>query len=48
MRVPNPERMVAIKQALEAGETLDAIHEYTKIDPWFLAQVGGWAGERCE
>jgi hypothetical protein len=40
MRVPNPERMVAIKQALEDGETLDDIHEYTKIDPWFLAQVG--------
>jgi hypothetical protein len=40
MRVPNPERMVAIKQALEDGESLEAIHEYTKIDPWFLAQVG--------
>lgn len=49
MRVPNPERMVAIKQALEDGETLDDIFEYTKIDPWFLAQVcrawGGWGPE---
>lgn len=40
MRVPNPERMLAIKQAMEDGETLDAIYEYTKIDPWFLAQLG--------
>ena len=27
-------------QALEDGESLDALYEYTKIDPWFLAQVG--------
>jgi carbamoyl-phosphate synthase large subunit len=40
MRVPNPERMLAIKQALEDGVSLDKIYEYTNIDPWFLAQVG--------
>ena len=39
MRVPNPERMVAIKQALEDGTTIEEVHEYTNIDPWFLAQV---------
>ena len=44
MRVPNPDRMVAIKQALEDGETLDDVFEYTKIDPWFLAQVAGLRG----
>jgi carbamoyl-phosphate synthase large subunit len=40
MRVPNPERMVAIKQAFEDGSTEEEIFEYTKIDPWFLSQLG--------
>jgi len=39
MRVPNPERMVIIKQAFEDGVTQEEIFEYTKIDPWFLAQL---------
>lgn len=40
MRVPGPERMVVIKQAFEDGVTEEEIHEYTNIDPWFLAQLG--------
>ncbi len=40
MRVPGPERMLVIKQAFEDGITEDEIHEYTKIDPWFLSQLG--------
>ena len=40
MRVPGPERMLVIKQAFEDGVTEEEIHEYTKIDPWFLAQLG--------
>jgi carbamoyl-phosphate synthase large subunit len=40
MRVPNPDRMVAIKQAMEDGATEAEIHEYTSIDPWFLSQLG--------
>jgi len=40
MRVPGPERMLVIKQAFEEGITEDEIHEYTKIDPWFLSQLG--------
>lgn len=27
-------------QALEDGLTLEEVHEFTKIDPWFLAQMG--------
>ena len=27
-------------QALEEGLTLDEVHEFTNIDPWFLAQLG--------
>ena len=40
MRVPGPDRMLVIKQAFEDGFTEDEIHEFTKIDPWFLAQLG--------
>ena len=39
MRVPNPERMVVIKQAFEDGITADEIFKYTNIDPWFLDQL---------
>jgi carbamoyl-phosphate synthase large subunit len=39
MRVPSPERMIVIRQAFEDGMTEDEIHEYTSIDPWFLAQM---------
>ena len=27
-------------QAFDDGVTPEEIHEYTKIDPWFIAQVG--------
>ena len=40
MRVPGPDRMMVIKQAFDDGYTEEEIHEYTKIDPWFLAQLG--------
>ena len=39
MRVPNPDRMVVIKQALEDGITMAEVQELTAIDPWFLAQL---------
>jgi carbamoyl-phosphate synthase large subunit len=39
MRVPNPERMIVIKQAFEDGITADEIFKYTAIDPWFLEQL---------
>ncbi|KAK9816811.1 hypothetical protein WJX72_005323 [[Myrmecia] bisecta] len=38
MRVPNPDRPVVMKQALEDGYTAEQLFEYTKIDPWFIAQ----------
>ena len=36
---PNAERIFYIRHALRAGFTLDEIHNLTKIDPWFLAQL---------
>ena len=39
MRVPNPERMIVIKQAFEDGITAEEIFKYTAIDPLFLEQL---------
>jgi carbamoyl-phosphate synthase large subunit len=36
--VPNDRRMWALFRALRRGWTVDALHELTKIDPWFLQQ----------
>jgi len=36
---PNPDRLKYIRFAFERGRSLDEIHEMTRIDPWFLAQV---------
>lgn len=40
LRVPNPERTVALKQAFEDGLTVDELFELTKV----CAGVGGWGG----
>ncbi|KAL6979287.1 carbamoyl-phosphate synthase (glutamine-hydrolyzing), partial [Sarracenia purpurea var. burkii] len=39
LRVPNPERIHAIYAALRRGMKVDAIHELTYIDKWFLTQL---------
>ncbi len=36
---PNAERIFYIRHAFRAGFTADEIHNLTKIDPWFLAQL---------
>jgi carbamoyl-phosphate synthase large subunit len=36
---PNAERIFFIRHALRAGLTIEEIHNLTKIDPWFLAQL---------
>src|SRR5262249_30212273 len=36
---PNPDRLGYIGFAFEKGYTVDQIHEFTAIDPWFLRQV---------
>jgi carbamoyl-phosphate synthase large subunit len=36
---PGPERIFYVGDAFENGFTLDEIHQLTKIDPWFLAQI---------
>ena len=41
LRVPNPERMLSVRQAMEDGYTDGQLFDLTAIDPWFLAQFRG-------
>ncbi|KAG1660837.1 hypothetical protein FOA52_008948 [Chlamydomonas sp. UWO 241] len=36
LRVPNPDRMVILRQAFDDGFTVDQLYELTKIDKWWL------------
>jgi carbamoyl-phosphate synthase large subunit len=36
LRVPRPERLVAVLNALRSGMPVAAVHDATGIDPWFL------------
>ena len=39
MATPTPERIFQLKRAMLAGISLEEIHQITKVDPWFLAQM---------
>ncbi len=39
LRMPGPDRLLQVADALRAGWTFDRVHELSRIDPWFLAQV---------
>lgn len=39
LRVPGPERILWIGDALRAGYSVERVHELTAIDPWFLTQI---------
>ena len=39
LRVPGPERLWYVADAFRAGWTLDQVHEFSRIDVWFLAQI---------
>jgi len=36
---PNPRRLWAVGAAFRKGFTVEQLHERTRIDPWFLAQI---------
>src|SRR5262245_11392337 len=36
---PGPDRIWYVGDAFETGMTLEEVHELTRIDPWFLAQI---------
>ncbi len=39
LRTPNSQRIFYLALALEEGFTIEEVHEFTKIDPWFLFQI---------
>ena len=39
IRIPSPERLIQVADAIRLGADLDEIFEVTKIDPWFLRQI---------
>ena len=39
MRHPGPDRLLYVADAFRSGMTLADVHEFSKIDPWFLAQI---------
>ncbi len=36
LRTPNPDRIFSVRQAMQAGMTVEEVYELTGIDPWFL------------
>ncbi|MCI0508330.1 MAG: carbamoyl-phosphate synthase large subunit [Gammaproteobacteria bacterium] len=39
LRVPGPDRIRYVADAFRAGMTVNEVHGYSKIDPWFLVQI---------
>ena len=39
LRIPNPDRVLAVADAFRVGYSLREIHDITAIDPWFLAHI---------
>ncbi|MCX7918822.1 MAG: carbamoyl-phosphate synthase large subunit [bacterium] len=39
LRIPNPERLFYIHYALSQRMSIEKIHKFTNIDPWFLANL---------
>ncbi len=39
LKMPGPERLWYVADAFRAGWTMDEVHEFSRIDPWFLVQI---------
>ena len=39
LRIPGPDRLWYVADAFRLGWSLEDVHEYSKIDPWFLALI---------
>ena len=39
LRMPGPDRLLQVADAFRAGWSFERVHELSRIDPWFLAQV---------
>jgi carbamoyl-phosphate synthase large subunit len=38
---PTPDRLLKVAQAMRMGVSLEEVHQFSKIDPWFLRQIEG-------
>ncbi|HEC85206.1 MAG TPA: carbamoyl-phosphate synthase large subunit [Thioploca sp.] len=45
LQLPGPERLWYIANAFRAGWTIEDIHKFTSIDPWFLVQIANLVDE---
>jgi carbamoyl-phosphate synthase large subunit len=41
LRIPSPDRILAVRTAMGAGRSDGEIHQLSGIDPWFLAKLRG-------
>ena len=41
LQAPTERRIFAVYKALAEGWTIEAVHESTRIDPWFLGKIAG-------
>jgi carbamoyl-phosphate synthase large subunit len=48
LRVPNPDRLFALGDALRRGMTAAEVHALTKIDPWFIENIREMVGYETE
>jgi len=39
LKIPRFDRILYIAEALRRGESIEAVHETSNVDPWFLAQL---------
>jgi carbamoyl-phosphate synthase large subunit len=46
IRIPTDQRLWAIAEAFRRGWTVDQIHEWSRIDPWFLVRIQSISGKR--
>jgi carbamoyl-phosphate synthase large subunit len=45
LRTPGPERFETVLELLRRGSTIEAVHERTSIDPWFLRELATLAAD---
>jgi carbamoyl-phosphate synthase large subunit len=45
LRVPRPERPWFIAEAFRSGMSVEEVHQYSAIDPWFLSRIGELVAE---
>ncbi len=48
LQVPGPERLWFVGDAFRAGWSLEDVFEFTKIEPWFLAQIANIVEEESD